>query len=43
MAPNPLHASDDSEVVRRLVRNCPWGILVSRMGEDLIASHYPIL
>jgi transcriptional regulator len=41
--PNPYHATDDPDVVRRLVRENPWGILVSNNGGDLIASHYPIL
>ena len=43
MRPNPLHATDDPEVVRRLIRENPWGILVSRNGAELVASHYPIL
>ncbi len=43
MRPNPLHASDDPDVVRQLIRENPWGILVSRTGEDIVASHYPIL
>jgi len=30
-------------VVRRLIRENPWGILVSRNGAELVASHYPIL
>lgn len=41
--PNPLHASDDPEVVRRLIRENPWGILVSNNNGELVASHYPIL
>ena len=41
--PNPLHASEDPEVVRRLIRENPWGTLVSHHDGDLIASHYPIL
>jgi transcriptional regulator len=40
---NPHHANDDPEVVRRLIRENPWGILVSRNGSELVASHYPIL
>lgn len=40
---NPYHATDDPEVVRRLIRENPWGILVSRNGTELVASHYPIL
>ena len=43
MRHNPYHADDDPEVVRRLIRENPWGILVSRNGTDLVASHYPIL
>ncbi len=30
-------------MVRRLIRENPWGILVSRNGAELVASHYPIL
>jgi transcriptional regulator len=40
---NPHHASDDPEVVRELIRENPWGILVSSPGGGLVASHYPIL
>jgi transcriptional regulator len=40
---NPYHADDDPEVVRRLIRENPWAILVSRNGTELVASHYPIL
>jgi transcriptional regulator len=43
MRPNPLHADDNPETVRRLVRQNPWGILVSKTGDQLIASHYPML
>lgn len=39
----PLHAVDDPEVVRRLIRENPWGTLVSRRDDELVASHYPIL
>jgi transcriptional regulator len=41
--PNPLHASEDPEVVRRLIRENPWGILVSSNDGELVASHYPVL
>jgi transcriptional regulator len=41
--PNPLHASDDPEVVRALIREHPWGTLVSLSDAGLVASHYPIL
>ena len=43
MRPNPKHASTDADVVRRLIRENPWGTLVSVGGEGLVASHYPIL
>ena len=43
MRHNPHHATDDPEVVRRLIRENPWGILVSNNDGELIASHYPIL
>ncbi len=43
MRPNPLFASDDPELVRRLVREHPWAILVSATGEGLVASHYPVM
>lgn len=42
MRPNPLHASDDPSVVRRLIRENPWATLVSS-NDGLVASHYPIL
>ncbi|MGO9343628.1 MAG: FMN-binding negative transcriptional regulator, partial [Acidimicrobiales bacterium] len=40
---NPLHATEDPEVVRRLISENPWGILVSSNNGGLVASHYPIL
>jgi transcriptional regulator len=43
MRPNPLFASDDPDVVRRLIREHPWGTLVSSTSSGLVASHYPIL
>jgi transcriptional regulator len=43
MRANPHHFSDDPEVVRRLIRENPWAILVSDNDGQLIASHYPIL
>ncbi len=43
MRPNPLHASEDAEVVRRLIRDNPWGTLVSVNHGGPVASHYPIL
>jgi transcriptional regulator len=41
--PNHLHASEDPDVVRRLIRENPWGTLVSVSNGELVASHYPIL
>jgi transcriptional regulator len=43
MRHNPHHAVDDLEVVRRLIRENPWGILVSAHDDQLVASHYPVL
>lgn len=40
---NPHHAIEDPEVVRRLIRENPWGTLVSSNNGGLVASHYPIL
>ena len=40
---NPLHATEDVEVVRRMIQEHPWGILVSDKLGDLVASHYPVL
>ena len=43
MRHNPLHASDDPDVVRALIREHPWGTLVSQNDGELVASHYPVL
>jgi transcriptional regulator len=40
---NPHHFIDDPDVVRRLIRDNPWGILVSAPDGQLVASHYPLL
>jgi transcriptional regulator len=40
---NPTHASDDPEVVRRLIRENPWCTIVSNNAGELVASHYPVL
>ena len=42
MRHNPHHFVDDPDVVRRLIRENPWGILVS-CHDQLVASHYPLL
>jgi transcriptional regulator len=43
MRHNPLHASEDPDEVRRLIRENPWGTLVSNNNGELVASHYPVL
>lgn len=43
MRPNPLFASDDPDLVRQLVREHPWGTLVTSTSAGLRASHYPLL
>lgn len=43
MRHNPHHFVDDPDVVRRLIRDNPWGILVSFHDDQLVASHYPVL
>lgn len=43
MRANPAFASDDPDVVRRLIRDNPWAVLVSGNDGDLVASHYPVL
>jgi transcriptional regulator len=43
MRHNPHHFTDDAEVVRQLIRENPWGILVSSNAGELVASHYPVL
>jgi transcriptional regulator len=40
---NPHHFADDPCIVRRLIRENPWGILVSGHNDQLVASHYPVL
>jgi transcriptional regulator len=43
MRHSPSHVCDDPEVVRQLIRENPWAILVSNNQGELVASHYPIL
>jgi transcriptional regulator len=40
---NPKHAVTDEAVVRRLIAENPWATIVSHNGEELVASHYPVL
>lgn len=43
MRHNPKHASTDPQIVRQLIRENPWAIIVSASNGELIASHYPVL
>jgi transcriptional regulator len=43
MRPAPKHACEDKNVVRELIRENPWGIIVSNNAGELVASHYPLL
>jgi transcriptional regulator len=43
MRHNPKHAETDAAVVRRLIAENPWATIVSHNGEELVASHYPVL
>ncbi len=43
MRHNPFHATAEPDVVRRLIRENPWAILVSSNEGELVASHYPVL
>jgi transcriptional regulator len=40
---NPYHYVADLEVVRQLIRENPWAVLVSHHDGQLVASHYPVL
>jgi transcriptional regulator len=43
MRENPFHQVDDPEIVRQLIRENPWAILVSNADGGLVGSHYPIM
>lgn len=44
MRANPDYAWDDADAIRALVRENPWGTIVSYVpGSGLVASHYPLL
>ena len=43
MRHDPKHAMTDAAVVRRLITENPWATIVSHNGEELVASHYPVL
>ena len=41
---NPKLASTDPDVVRQLIRENPWAVILSAAGGgELVASHYPVL
>ena len=40
---NAYHATEDPQVVRRLISENPWAILVSNNDDELVASHCPVL
>jgi transcriptional regulator len=42
MRHNPAHASEDPEVVKQLIEDNPWAVLVSE-NRGLVASHCPVL
>ncbi len=44
MRSNPDYAFEDADGIRALVRENPWGTIVSFVpGKGLVASHYPLL
>lgn len=43
MRHNPRHATDDVEIVRQVIADHPWAMLVSQHDGELVASHYPVL
>ena len=43
MRHNHEDAVTDEAVVRRLIAENPWATIVSHNGEELVASHYPVL
>ena len=43
MLRNPFHQDGDPEVVRELIREFPWAIIVSTHDGAMVASHYPVL
>jgi transcriptional regulator len=43
MRPNPKHEATDPAIVRDLIDENPWATIVSHNGDELVASHYPVL
>jgi transcriptional regulator len=40
---NPTFTSTEVEVVKELIRENPWSVLVSNNNGALVASHYPVM
>jgi transcriptional regulator len=40
---NPRHATTDEQVVRQIIADHPWALLVSQRDGVPVASHYPVL
>ncbi len=43
MRHNPRHATTDEQVVRQIIDDHPWALLVSQRDGVPVASHYPVL
>ena len=43
MRENPLYASRDDQLVRKLIADNPWATIVSATQHGVVASHYPVL
>jgi transcriptional regulator len=43
MRHNPRHATDDEHIVRQIITEHPWAMLISHHDGELVASHYPVL
>lgn len=43
MRHNDFHATTDEYVVRRIISDNPWAMIVSENDGELVASHYPFL
>ena len=41
MLRNPFHHDEDPEIVRALIREFPWAIIISTHDGTMVASHYP--
>jgi len=43
MRQNPSFTLAETDAIKRLIRENPWGIMVSDTSSGLVASHYPML